>query len=420
MGFSTALSGLDAASNNLNIIGNNIANANTIGFKESRAEFADQYSDSLAGMSKVQSGAGVKLSQVAQQFKQGNVELTGNTLDLAINGEGFFTLANSMAEMGSRIYTRNGIFHVNQDGIVVNGQGQPLLAYKPNGTKVTDGFSTGGMTSVSLNTGSGSPVATTKIDLDVNLDASNPEITTAFDPLDSSTYTRETSVTIYDSLGVSHKLTTYFVAGAASAGSRDWTAHHYITDDPTAPVAVGAAATLTFDSNGNLTVPANGQVALAPYAIPGSSAANITATMDYTGSTQVSTAFTVDALKQDGLPAGTLINVSIDKEGVIFANFTNGGQTPLGKIALTRFTNPQGLTKLGEGTWGESSASGSPIIGNAGEGNFGTLQSGALEQSTVDLSKQLVDLIIAQQTYQANSQTIQTENSVMQTIMNLR
>jgi flagellar hook protein FlgE len=181
-----------------------------------------------------------------------------------------------------------------------------------------------------------------------------------------------------------------------------------------------APATLTFDSAGKLTAPANGQVALAAYTVPGSSAANITATMDYTGSTQVSTAFSVDALKQDGLPAGTLIDIAIDKEGIIFANFSNGGQTPLGKIALTRFTNPQGLTKLGDGAWGESSASGSPIIGNAGEGNFGTLQSGALEQSNVDLSKQLVNLIIAQQTYQANSQTIQTENSVIQTIMNLR
>jgi flagellar hook protein FlgE len=421
MGFSTALSGLNAASSNLTVIGNNIANANTTGFKESRSEFVDQYSDSLAGMSKLQPGTGVRLAQVAQQFNQGNIELTGNTLDIAVNGEGFFTLATSPSDLNSRIYSRNGAFHVNKDGIVTNSQGQALLAYSPNGSKVSDGFSTGGMNSVSLNTGSGSPVPTSKIDLDVNLDASSPAIAVAFDPLDSSTYTRETSVTIYDSLGVSHKLTTYFVAGAAAGNTRNWTAHHYITDDPLAPVSVDTApATLTFDSAGKLTAPANGQVALAAYTVPGSSAANITATMDYTGSTQVSTAFSVDALKQDGLPAGTLIDIAIDKEGIIFANFSNGGQTPLGKIALTRFTNPQGLTKLGDGTWGESSASGSPIIGNAGEGNFGTLQSGALEQSNVDLSKQLVNLIIAQQTYQANSQTIQTENSVIQTIMNLR
>jgi flagellar hook protein FlgE len=421
MGFSTALSGLNAASSNLTVIGNNIANANTNGFKESRSEFVDQYADSLAGMSKLQPGSGVRLAQVSQQFNQGNVELTGNTLDLAINGDGFFTLATSPAETNSRIYSRNGAFHVNKDGIVTNTEGHALLAYMPNGTKVSDGFSTGQLSTINMNAGSGNPVPTTKVDLDVNLDANSPAITAAFDPLDSSTYTRETSINVYDSLGVTHTLTTYFVAGTATPPTRDWTVHHYITDNPSAPVSVDVApGTLTFDSAGKLVAPANGQVALAPFTVPGSSAANITATMDYSGSTQVSTAFSVDALKQDGLPAGTLIDIAIDKEGVVFANYSNGGSTPLGKVALTRFTNPQGLTKLGDGTWGESAASGSPIIGSAGEGNFGTMQSGALEQSNVDLSKQLVNLIIAQQTYQANSQTIQTENSIMQTIMNLR
>lgn len=420
MGFSTALSGLNAASNNLTVIGNNIANANTVGFKESRSEFVDAYADSVAGMSKMQPGTGVRLAQVAQQFNQGTVELTGNTLDLAVNGEGFFTLAASPTDINSHIYSRNGAFHVNKDGIVTNTQGQALLAYKPNGATVASGFSTGGLTTVSLNTGAGLPVSTTKIDLDLNLDASSPTITAPFDPLDSSTYTRETSVTVYDSLGVSHKLTSYFVANAATPPTRNWTAHHYITDNPLAPVSVDTApATLTFDSSGKLTVPANGQVALAPF-VTGTSAANIVASMDYTGSSQLSTAFSVDALKQDGLPAGTLTDISIDKEGVIFANFSNGNSTPLGKVAMTRFTNPQGLTKLGDGVWGESSDSGSPIIGNAGEGNFGSIQSGALEQSNVDISKQLVNLILAQQTYQANSQTIQTEKSVIDTIMNLR
>jgi flagellar hook protein FlgE len=422
MGFSTALSGLNAAANNLTVIGNNIANANTVGFKESRSEFVDAYADSVSGMSKVQPGAGVRLAQVAQQFNQGNVELTGNTLDIAINGEGFFTLGASPTDTNSHVYSRNGSFHVNKDSIVTNSQGQPLLAYKPNGATTAAGFSTGGLTTVSLNTGAGLPVSTSKIELDVNLDASVPAITVPFDPLDSSTYTRETSITIYDSLGVSHKLTTYFVANAATPPTRDWTAHHYITDDPLVPISVDAAptgATLTFDSTGKLTVPANGQIALAPFAT-GTSAANIVATMDYTGSAQLSTAFSVDALKQDGLPAGTLTDISIDKEGVIFANFSNGNSTPLGKVAMTRFTNPQGLTKLGDGAWGESAASGTPIIGNAGEGNFGTVQSGALEQSNVDISKQLVNLILAQQTYQANSQTIQTEKGVIDTIMNLR
>lgn len=424
MGFSTALSGLNAASNNLTVIGNNIANANTYGFKESRSEFVDSYADSVADIGKVQPGSGVRLAQVAQQFTQGNVELTGNTLDMAVNGEGFFTLANTPGETNSRVYSRNGAFHVNKDGIVVNNQGQALLAYKPNGTSAADGFSTGGLTTLSLNVGPGRPIPTSKINLDVNLNQASAAITSPFDPLDSTTYDRETSVTVYDSLGASHRLTTYFVPNTATAAGRDWTVHHYITDDAQNPVSLdpappASAPALTFDSNGDLTVPADGKITLPPFTT-GTSAANISVTMDYSGSSQLATPFSVDALKQDGLPAGTFTDVTIDDKGIVFANFTNGGTTPLGKIVLTKFTNPQGLSKLGDGAWAESASSGFPLVGHAGEGDFGKVQSGALEQSNVDLSKQLVNLIIAQQTYQANSQTIQTENSSIQTIMNLR
>jgi len=420
MGFSTALSGLNAAANNLSVTGNNIANANTTGFKESRSEFVDVYASSIGGVNKTQPGAGVRVAEVAQQFNQGTLDLTGNSLDMAINGEGFFTMADNPADLNSLVYSRAGAFGVNKDGLVTNTQGQALLAYKPNGATVADGFSSGVMTTVSLDAGVGLPVSTTKVDLNVNLDASSPAITAAFDPLDSTTYTKQTSVSIYDSLGVSHKLTTYFVAGTATPPTRDWTAHHYITDDPLAPVSVDTApATLTFDSTGKLTAPVPGQVQLAPY-VTGTSAAAITAKMDYTGSTHLSSAFSVNALKQDGLAAGKLTGIAIDNEGVIFARFSNGGSTPLGKVALTRFANPQGLTKLGDTTWGQSSVSGAPIPGNAGESKLGLIQSGALEQSNVDLSKELVNLIIAQQAYQANSQTISTENRIVDTILNIR
>lgn len=423
MGFSTALSGLNAASNNLTVIGNNIANANTYGFKESRSEFVESYADSVADMSKAQPGTGVRLAAVAQQFTQGTVELTGNTLDMAINGDGFFTLAPSPGETNSRLYTRNGAFHVNKDGIVVNNQGQALLAYKPNGLNVSDGFSTGGLGTISLNIGAGSPTPTSKIQMDVNLFAASPEITATFDPLNVTPdmYTGETSLNIYDSLGVAHQLTTYFVAGPDTAAGREWTVHHVITDPGKTPVSLDTTppATLTFNSAGKLVAPADGKVDLNPYPT-GSTAANIDAFIDYTGSSQLAASFSVDTLKQDGLPAGTFTDIAIDDKGVVFANFSNGGTTPLGKVALTRFTNPQGLSKLGDGAWAESSTSGFPLLGNASEGNFGNIQSGALEQSNVDLSKQLVNLIIAQQTYQANSQTIQTENSSIQTIMNIR
>lgn len=425
MSFSTALSGLNAAANYLSVLGNNIANANTTGFKKSRSQFVDIYAGSVAGVSRTQTGSGVRVAEVAQQFSQGNLDLTGNSLDMAINGEGFFTLADNPADLGSLIYSRAGAFEVNKDGLVTNSQGQALLAYKPNGTTAADGFSTGVLATVSLNTAACLPVSTTKVDLGVNLDATKPAIATlpAFDTTDSATYTSQTSVSIYDSLGASHTLTTYFVAGAATAGppaTRNWTARHYITDDPLPPVPVSAPATLTFDSTGKLTVPAGGQVPLASWSPPNSSAGPITASMNYTGSTQLSSAFTVNALKQDGLASGTLTGINIDGTGIISARFSNGSSTPLGKVAMTKFANPQGLAKLGDTTWGQSPASGSPIPGEAGGGNFGLIQSGALEQSNVDLSEQLVNLITAQQAYQANSQTISTENSVIQTILGIR
>jgi flagellar hook protein FlgE len=426
MGFTTALSGLNAASNNLSVTGNNIANANTTGFKKSRSEFVDVYASSIAGVNKTQPGAGVRVTEVAQQFNQGNLDFTQNSLDLAISGEGFFSLASNPTDLKSLVYSRSGAFRVNKDGLVTNTQGQALLAYSPNGKAVSDGFSQGVLKTVSLNTGAGLPSSTEKVDLQVNLDSNSPAIDPLihpFDPTDSSSFNKQSSVSIYDSLGESHTLTTYFVAGPVTSGTtRDWTAHHYITDDPANPVPVdtgGIPATLTFDSSGKLTVPANGQVQLAPYST-GTSAADITVKINYSGSTQLSASFSVDALKQDGLAAGRLTGISIDDQGVIFARFSNGGATPLGKVAMTRFSNPQGLSKLGDTNWAQSANSGEPIPGEAGTGNFGSIQSGALEQSNVDLSAQLVNLIVAQQSYQANAQTITTENSIVQTILNIR
>jgi len=443
MTFTTALSGLNAASNNLSVTGNNIANANTTGFKKSRSEFVDVYASSIGGVSKTQPGAGVRVSEVAQQFNQGNLDFTENSLDMAISGDGFFTLASNPADLKALVYSRDGAFRVNKDGLVTNTQGEALLAYSPNGKTVADGFSQGVLKTVSLNVGAGLPVSTTKVDLQVNLDSNSPVPPVAtFNPLDSNSYTKQSSVSVFDSLGVSHTLTTYFVAGPITGGAtRDWSAYHYMTDNPLLPIPLdkdgtnikvlptpgppitngspGDPGKLTFDSSGKLTFPTDGRVALDPY-VTGTSAAPVTIAMNYLGSTQLSAAFSVDALKQDGLPAGRLTGVSIDSTGVIFARFSNGGATPLGKVALTRFPNPQGLSKLGDTNWAQSANSGEPIPGEAGTGNFGLIQSGALEQSNVDLSAQLVNLIVAQQAYQANSQTISTENRIIDTILNIR
>lgn len=420
MGFATALSGLNAAANYLAVSGNNIANANTVGFKESRSEFGDVYASSMAGISKNQPGSGVRVVEVAQQFKQGSLDATENGLDLAISGEGFFTLASSPSDLNALRYTRAGAFKVTSEGMIVNNQGQPLLAYAPNGASVADGFSEGKLTTVSLGNATGLPVATTAADLRVNLNANNAAPATAtFDPLDASSYNSQTSVTVYDSLGTEHKLTAYFVAGANGSGERSWTVHHYMTDDATAPVEVaGTPSALTFDSAGKLTAPADGKIALAAFS-PDNSAAAINITMNYSGSTQRASAFSVNALQQDGLAAGELTGVSVDTDGVIFAEFSNGGTTPLGQVAMARFTNPQGLTKMGDTVWAESTRSGVALQGVAGAGNFGSIEAGSLEQSNVDLSAELVDLIIAQQAYQANSQTISAENTIVQTLLNI-
>jgi flagellar hook protein FlgE len=446
MGFTTALSGLNAAANNLSVTGNNIANANTTGFKKSRSEFVDVYASSVAGVSKIQPGAGVRVAEVAQQFNQGNMDYTENSLDMGITGDGFFTLAKNPTDLNSLVYSRAGAFKVDSNGLVVNSQGEALLAYAPNGTTVASGFSQGVLKTVSLNIGAGLPVSTTNVALKVNVDANATIPTTSpFSPTDPTSYTKQTSVTVFDSLGASHIMTTYFRAGPTVGATRDWYAYNAITDNPAAPVIVNnanaslgggvgvdtaggavvigtpsAGIKLTFDSTGKLTSPTNGQDQLVSWSPPASSASPVTIKMNYTGSTHLAQVFSVDGLTQDGLAAGKLTGIAIDDTGVIFARFSNGGSTPLGKVAMTRFANPQGLSKLGDTSWGQSSSSGVPIPGEAGTGNFGTIQSGALEQSNVDLSAQLVNLIVAQQSYQANSQTISTENTIIQTILNIR
>lgn len=446
MAFTTALSGLNAASNNLAVTGNNIANANTVGFKKSRSEFADVYASSLGGVSNTTPGAGVKVTNVAQQFNQGNLQFTDNSLDLAISGEGFFTMAKSPTETTDLSYTRAGEFKLDKDGYLVNNQGKALMVYKPNGTKISDGFSTGVTQTVQFSALTGLPSATDTVALKINVDANEavPNIT-PFDPTNTNTYNRQTSVTIYDSLGSPHVLTTYFVRGASTPTTTTWSVYHYMSEPdnpsiktslnagpyttpptvvapPATPATVPTPAALVFDSDGKLSSPLSGRFALSPYTIlPATGAKPVDiATMDYFGSTQVQEKFSVNTMTQNGLPAGRLTGVSIDDEGVIFARFSNGGSQTMGKVALTRFPNNNGLAKLGDTAWGQSADSGAPIPGEAGTNNFGSIQSGALEASNVDLSAALVNLIVAQQAYQANAQTITTENSIMQTILNIR
>lgn len=421
MAFTTALSGLNAAANNLAVTGNNIANANTVGFKRSRSEFADVYASSIGGVGSTTPGAGVRVANVAQQFNQGNLEFTDNSLDIALSGEGFFTLAASPDDPNNLSYTRSGEFKLNKEGYVVNNQGKALLVYQANGTEVADGFSTGVTEPVQISAVQGLPSTTDKIEMSVNLDAGEDAISLAFDKDSQNTYTTQTSATIYDSFGSSHTLTTYFVQKGVVAGDPTWEVYHHVDGDAVNLQGGAAFGELKFDADGKLKTPADGIFDLADYAIsPATGAKDLQINkMNYFGSTQINEKFSVNELNQNGLPAGRLTGMDIDDEGVIFARFSNGGSNTLGKIALTRFSNPNGLTKLGDTSWGQGANSGEPIPGEAGANNFGIIQSGALEGSNVDLAAQLVNLIVAQQSYQANAETITTENTIIQTILNI-
>jgi flagellar hook protein FlgE len=404
MSFDIALSGVDAANTDLNVISNNIANVDTTGFKQSTTEFADVYAQTQQGVASTATGNGVAVADVAQQFGQGNITTTSNNLDLALSGNGFFILSNN----GSISYTRNGAFQVNQNGDLVDSSGDLVQGYTPLST---GGFNTGELTNMQLTTAESSPQATTTAAINVNLpsNATAPPDTT-FSPSDPNSYTNSTSLTVYDSLGAAHTAQLYFIKGAAA---NTWSSQLYVDG-----TAVGAAQPLAFSTSGTLTTPANGQVAFDGYT-PATGAATMNMTFDFGGSTQYGDSFGVNSLNPNGYTTGSLTGISISSTGVVQANFTNGQSTTLGQLALANFADPQGLQQVGDTQWLQSYASGAPVHGAAGGSGFGTLQSGALEDSNVDITSQLVDMITAQRAFQSNAQMISTEDQLTQDIINI-
>ena len=441
MGFSVALSGLNAAAKDLQVTGNNIANSNTTGFKESRAEFVDVYSASVFGTSKTQAGSGVRVANVAQQFNQGSSNFTNNNLDLAIAGEGFFSMSADPAATQPTVYTRSGEFKVNSEGFVVNNQDDYLMSFAPNGTTLEEGFTEGVFSPLKISSTQGSPAGTEKIITEVNLDAKEvkPAVHATIagfvgvDPTDPTTYNHTSSITIYDSQGNAHIASMYYVAqteDGTAVGANQWDAYFFVdgeafdtngTHRPTADIANHVPTAMSFNTNGSIATP-NIEFPIGPIIStnidPALNVDPLNFSYDFGDSTQFSSAFAVRDLSQDGLAVGTLTGIDIDDSGAVLARFSNGGIDILGKVALTRFANSQGLAKVGDTSWKETVDSGEAIAGQAGTGNFGLIQSGALEGSTVDLSEQLVHLIIAQQAYQANAQTITTEKTIVQTILN--
>ncbi|PHS30294.1 MAG: flagellar hook protein FlgE [Methylophaga sp.] len=422
MSFSTAITGLNAASADLNVKSNNIANVNTTGFKSSRAEFADVYAISAFGTSNTAIGNGVVLNNVAQQFTQGNLEFTENSLDLGISGQGFFALAPTQAS-GEVVYSRAGAFGINSDGFVVNSAGQYLRVFPVNADGTVSSTALSSTSPLQLPSSSGTPSATTTVDLSVNLPSTATDLAaaTAIDPTDPTTYTNSTSATVFDSLGNEHIVTTYYKK--TDAALNQWDVDVYI-DEPSGgnlQTQLGATKTLTFDpATGGALSSAPTDQAYNITALASGAAVPQTITIDFDGSTQNSGAFTVNALQQNGFTSGRLSGLDISDDGLVRATYTNGQSEPLGKIALANFANPQGLKQIGNTSWLETIDSGLVLSGEAGTGNFGLIQSGSLEASNVDLTKELVELIIAQRNFQANSKSIETENAITQTIINLR
>ncbi len=405
MTFRLALSGLNAAQADLTVTANNIANTATNGFKGSRAEFAELFSVSPQGVSSNAIGNGVRVSNVAQQFTQGNIDFTDNSLDLALSGQGFFILNDG----GALAYTRAGAFQVDNQGYVVNARQQRLQVYPPS----ADGqFNPGALTDIQLVTSESAPAATANVDVTLNLpaNASQPTVAT-FDPANVNSYNNATSLTTYDSLGAAHTATMYFVK---TANPNEWTTQLYVDGN-----AVGAAQTLEYDNTGALIDPASGQITFPAYT-PATGAADMNMTFNFADTTQYGGNFTVNAITQDGYTTGRLIGMDIDSTGVVQARFTNGRSLALGQVALANFSNPQGLQQLGDTNWAETFGSGQALRGQAGNSGFGLVQSGALEASNVDITAQLVNMITAQRNFQANAQMISTQDSITQTIINIR
>jgi flagellar hook protein FlgE len=402
MSFNVALTGLNAATQDLAVVSNNLANSATVGFKSSRAEFGDIYAATATGVGSTAVGNGVRVQEVAQQFSQGNVETTGNSLDLAINGNGFFTLSNG----GALSYTRDGQFQLNNAGQVVTSSGADLQVYAP---LPTGGFNTGGLSNLTLTTNESAPQATANAQITATLPANaTVPTTTTFDPSDPTSYTDTTSLTVYDSLGAAHTASLSFVKGAAA---NDWSVQTYVDG-----TAVNTPQDLQYSTSGVLTNPANGKVDLGAYT-PATGAADMDITFNYNQTQQTGDTFSVTAVQQDGFTTGTLTGINIDSSGVVQASFTNGRSVALGQIAMANFANTQGLQQNGNATWTATTASGSVVQGIAGGSGFGSVQSGALEQSNVDTTSALVSMITAQRDFQANAQMIQTQDQITQTVI---
>ncbi|WP_432241269.1 flagellar hook protein FlgE [Herbaspirillum robiniae] len=436
MSFQQGLSGLNGAAKSLDVIGNNVANASTVGFKQSQTQFADMYANSMNRSGNSPVGIGVTVANVAQAFTQGNITSTNNPLDIAINGDGFFQLAGSSTDL-SPMYGRNGQFELDKNGYIINPSmnGAFLMGYAA-------GVTGGDPVRLQIDTSSIPATTTTTISTKVNLDSRlSVPTTTPFNAADPTTYNNSTGVTIYDSLGNPYSVQTYYVKNAPTGTPPTTTWDVYATVDGKTLVTTSGGTTplklgsMVFNSTGTLTSTldstgtaiASGQIPIdltSTGANPGvvKAGGNFASTisLSYAGSTQTGSAFVNLAQSQNGMAPGTLSSFSIDKDGTIVGSYSNQQTKNLGSVVLVNFANPNGLQPLGNNLYQATAAAGSPLVGKPTTGTFGTLQARAVEDSNVDLTAELVNMIVAQRVYQANSQTIKVQDTVLQTLVSLR
>jgi len=414
MSFQQGLSGLNASSKALDAISNNVANSGTVGFKGATAHFADVYAASLTGGGASNIGIGTALSAVPQNFTQGNLTTTNNPLDLAINGGGFFRLSQS----GAILYSRNGQFHLDKDGYVVTDRGLRLTGYGVD----TSGQVTSQLGDILVDSSDIPPLATGAstgtgvrgVGAVLNLDSREGTLSAAaFDQNDPLTYNYSTGLNVYDTLGNPHIMTMYFIKTADNT----W-ALRYRVDNTT----VGGSGTLAFDTSGALTtaMPLAASLDLATAGTDNGAASPLAFNLDFTGTSQYGSSFSTSRLTQDGYASGRLSGLSVGSDGVVLGRYTNGQSRNLAQVALANFTNPNGLQSLGNNVWADSADSGPPLVGAPATGSLGVIQSSAVEESNVDLTAELVNMITQQRAYQANAQSIKTQDQVLQTLVNLR
>lgn len=409
MTFEIALTGINAASAELEVIANNIANNATNGFKRSRANFADVYSSTSNGTSNVTSGSGVRIAGINQEFKQGDVTYTNNNMDLSIGGEGFFRLENN----GVIEYSRAGTFGLDNEGYIVNSGGGFLTGYEAN----SDGKITSALGRINVGSDNLPPKQTSTLSLSLNLDTAS-EVPVAYDRDDPSSYNFSTSTTIFDSQGTAHEMSMFYRKDAAN----EWTSYTYVGDTE---VSQPGGEHLVFDTQGKIAS-LNG-VAIADSntvntiqftPLDGTEPQEITISLG--AMTQYDIPFGVNEVLQNGFSTGRLSDIEIDSSGIVYGRYSNNSSKALGQIVISNFTNPQGLSPTGGTTWTESFSSGVAATGIPGSASLGLVQSGTLEESNVDITEELVAMIGAQRSFQANAQVISTSDTLTQTIINLR